>query len=78
MVELVKFARRFGKTSPLGDIIGASRRFLKILRTRGLTRCLGSASEHNPGPEVQTDEELVAWIKEFTTSIARTSHAYNV
>ena len=78
MVELVKFARRLGKTSPLGDIIGASPHLQKIVKTRRLTRCLGLASEHNPGPEVQTDEELVAWIKEFTTSIARTSHAYNV
>lgn len=52
MVELVKFARRLGKTSPLGDII---------------------AREHNPGPEVQTDEEIVAWIKEFTNSIAHTA-----
>jgi choline dehydrogenase-like flavoprotein len=52
MVELVKFARRLGKTSPLGDII---------------------AREHNPGSEIQTDEELVAWIKQFTNSIAHTS-----
>ena len=41
-------------------------------------RSLGLASEHNPGPEAQTDEELVAWIKEFTNSIARTSCAYNL
>ena len=78
MVELVKFARRLGKTSPLSDIIGASRYSLKILKARGLTRSLGLASEHNPGPEVQTDEELVAWIKEFTNSIARTSCVYNL
>jgi hypothetical protein len=31
MLELVKFARRLGTTSPLGDIIGAPRRSLKIL-----------------------------------------------
>ena len=78
MVELVKFARRLGKTSPLSDIIGAWRCSLKILKTRRLTRSLGLASEHNPGTEVQTDEELVAWIKEFTNSIARTSCAYNL
>jgi|SRR6267154_5775691 len=29
------------------------------------------AREHNPGPEVQTDEELIAWIKQYTNSIAR-------
>ncbi|KAF8263859.1 GMC oxidoreductase [Lactarius quietus] len=52
MVELVKVARRLGKTSPLADII---------------------AREHNPGLEVQTDEELVAWVKQFTGSIAHTS-----
>ncbi|KAH9967749.1 hypothetical protein BGW80DRAFT_1462090 [Lactifluus volemus] len=52
MVELVKFVRKLGKTSPIGDII---------------------AREHNPGPEVQTDEELVAWIKQHTNSIAHTS-----
>ena len=78
MVELVKFARRLGKTSPLSDIIGASRCSLKMFKTHGLTRSLVSASEHNPGPEVQTDEELVAWIKEFTNSIARTSCVYNL
>jgi len=52
MVELAKFVRRLGKTSPLGDII---------------------AREHNPGPEVQTDEELIAWIKQYTNSIAHTT-----
>ncbi|KAH9033854.1 GMC oxidoreductase [Lactarius hengduanensis] len=31
------------------------------------------AREHNPGPEVQTDEEIVAWVKQFTLSIAHTS-----
>ncbi|KAI0247513.1 hypothetical protein BJV78DRAFT_1157164 [Lactifluus subvellereus] len=31
------------------------------------------AREHNPGPEVQTDEELIAWIKQYTNSIAHTS-----
>jgi hypothetical protein len=29
------------------------------------------AREHNPGPEIQTDEELIAWIKQYTNSIAR-------
>jgi len=52
MVELVKFVRRLGKTSPLSDII---------------------EREHNPGPEVQTDEEIVAWTKQYTNSIAHTS-----
>ncbi|KAI0278556.1 GMC oxidoreductase [Russula aff. rugulosa BPL654] len=52
MVELTKFVRRLGKTSPLADII---------------------AREHNPGPEVQTDEELIAWIKQYSNSIAHTS-----
>ncbi|KAI9455778.1 GMC oxidoreductase [Lactarius psammicola] len=52
MIELVKFTRRLGKTSPLSDIV---------------------AREHNPGPEIQTDEELIAWIKQFTNSIAHTS-----
>jgi hypothetical protein len=69
MVKLVKFVRRLGKTSPLGDIIGArasppsptSRTILFFLAAR----------EHNLGPEVQTDEELVAWIKQYTNSIAR-------
>ncbi|KAI0246784.1 hypothetical protein BJV78DRAFT_1286116 [Lactifluus subvellereus] len=31
------------------------------------------AREHNLGPEVQTDEELIAWIKQYTNSIAHTS-----
>ncbi|KAI9433324.1 GMC oxidoreductase [Lactarius indigo] len=31
------------------------------------------AREHNPGPEVQTDEEIIAWVKQFTNSIAHTS-----
>lgn len=31
-----------------------------------------AAREHNPGPEVQTDEELVAWVRQYTNSIART------
>ncbi len=31
----------------------------------------GVAREHNPGSEVQTDEEFIAWIKQYTNSIAR-------
>ncbi|KAH9987924.1 GMC oxidoreductase [Russula compacta] len=52
MVELAKFVRRLGQTSPLSDII---------------------AREHNPGPEIQTDEELVAWVKQWASSISHTS-----
>ncbi|KAH9991497.1 GMC oxidoreductase-domain-containing protein [Russula vinacea] len=45
----------------------------KFVRRLGKTAPLGDiiAREHNPGPEVQTDEELIAWIKQTTNSIAR-------
>ena len=29
------------------------------------------AREHNPGPDVQTDEELIKWIKQCSGSIGR-------
>jgi choline dehydrogenase-like flavoprotein len=47
----------------------------KFVRRLGKTAPLGDiiAREHNPGPEVQTDEELIAWIKQYTNSIAHTS-----
>jgi hypothetical protein len=72
MIELTKFVRRLGKTAPLGDIIGAApdQPYITVA-----DQCLAalsfSAREHNPGPEVQTDEELIAWIKQYTNSIAR-------
>lgn len=33
--------------------------------------CGWAVREHSPGQEVQTDEELIAWIKQYTNSIAR-------
>jgi hypothetical protein len=80
MVELVKCVRRIGKTSPLSDIIGVWHIHLDLRQyVHKLIHVLFwlflrdlAAREHNPGPEIQTDEELVAWVKQYTNSIART------
>jgi hypothetical protein len=77
MVELTKFVRRLGKTSPLADIVGTAPRVQSRVRTTAddhlavLFYGCRLAREHNPGTEVQTDEELIAWIKQYTNSIAR-------
>lgn len=50
MVQILKYARKIGQTSPLSDChIG---------------------SDYEPGPEVQTDEELEAYVRNTTTSIS--------
>ena len=81
MVELTKFVRRLGKTSPLADIIGTTPWVQSRVQTVADDRLAvfsplllcgcWVAREHNPGPEVQTDEELIAWIKQYSNSIAR-------
>ena len=60
-VEMVKFARRFCDVSPLKEMISKPRFPLPSgscptdLNTRLLTYL---AKEHNPGSEVQSDEQL--------------------
>src|SRR6266849_2254323 len=77
MVELTKFVRRIGKTSPFADIIGTApwvqSRVHAVADVRLVFLLCGCwvAREQNPGPEVQTDEELIAWIKQYSDSIGR-------
>ncbi|KAI0069141.1 GMC oxidoreductase [Artomyces pyxidatus] len=48
---------------------------VKFMRKLGKTAPLGDiiAREHNPGAEVETDEQLVSWVKKTANSIAHTS-----
>jgi hypothetical protein len=55
MLELTKCARRVAQTSPMKEMIGASKHssldFSQLMHGT-------AAKEHNPGQEVQTDEQL--------------------
>ena len=61
LVEMCKFARKVVNTSPFKDMVGECHP-CQYLEPE-LCADSGTVKEINPGPDVQTDEQIAQWIK---------------